>query len=237
MNEFKLMLRRGNAIPVLALLLASVAAVFLVGLRVWWTGNWRYLWLVWNLYLAWLPLLFAMAASRRYKTVGGWGVYAMGALWLLFFPNAPYVFTDFVHLNNWPGSRYLVDLCLVLLFGFTAFVLGFLSLYLMQSLVAGRFGRVAGWCFIAAVAALSGVGVFFGRVLRFNSWDVVAHPLWVTHGIKYWAGHPLAHPGQYVGFPLLFATFLFLAYLMLYGLTHLRPGSLTNAASAELEPA
>jgi uncharacterized membrane protein len=188
-----------------------------------WTGDVSYVILVWNLFLAWLPLLFALSACRHQQRGGGWRLYSVAALWLLFFPNAPYVFTDLVHLNNWFAGHFWVDLSLVLLFGFTAFVVGFLSLYLMQSLVASRFGRMAGWVFIVAVTGLSAIGVYLGRVLRFNSWDVFVRPLRVSHGIKHWAGHPLAHPGQSLGFPVLFATFLFLAYVMLYALTHLRP--------------
>jgi len=209
--------------PVATLLSVSLAGAVLVGLRVLWTGDVSYVILVWNLFLAWLPLLFAMGACRQHQTGGGWRFYALAALWLLFFPNAPYVFTDLVHLDNWFVGHFWVDLSLILLFGFTAFVVGFLSLYLMQTLVASRFGRMAGWGFILAVTGLSAIGVYLGRVLRFNSWDVFLRPLRLSHGVKHWAGHPLTHPGQSVGFPVLFATFSFLAYVMLYALTHLRP--------------
>jgi uncharacterized membrane protein len=71
------------------------------------------------------------------------------------------------------------------------------------------------------VAWLTGFGVYLGRFLRLNSWDALMHPLSVTHSIHRMATHPLDNPDN-VTFPLLFATFLFLGYLMLYALTHLQ---------------
>ena len=61
-----------------------------------------------------------------------------------------------------------------------------------------------------------------GRFLRFNSWDPIFKPVELYHGIGRWASNPLANSSSWV-FPVLFATFLFIAYVMLYGLTHLQP--------------
>jgi uncharacterized membrane protein len=103
----------------------------------------------------------------------------------------------------------------------TGLVLGFVSLFLMQNLVVRMLGRFASWLFVAAVAGLSGFGIYLGRFLRFNSWDVVLNPAELCRGIGHWASAPLAHSISYA-FPALFATFLFIAYLMLYALTHLQ---------------
>ena len=65
MNEAKLNYHRAATVPLIALLIASAAGVALVGVRVAWTGRWNYLVLVWNLFLAWLPLLFALGVCRR----------------------------------------------------------------------------------------------------------------------------------------------------------------------------
>jgi uncharacterized membrane protein len=234
MNNPKLIFRQAPAATLLALLFASVVGAMLIALRVSWTGNLAYASLIWNLFLAWLPLLFALDASHQYRVAGrgSWRVCLSAALWLLFFPNAPYIFTDLIHVKNWwPLGHYWMDLSLVLVFAFTGFLLGFISLYLMQSVVANRFGKKAGWLFICAVAALSGFGVYLGRVLRWNSWDVFVHPVGLTRSIVHWVTHPLANPGIAFGFPALFATFLFLAYLMLYALTHLQPRSDDQSAA------
>ena len=109
---------------------------------------------------------------------------------------------------------------LILLCALTGLVLGFVSLYLMQSVVARMFGRLASWLFIAVVASLSSFGVYLGRFVRVNSWDIVTRPVKLYHGINDWASDPFAHATSFA-FPILFATFLFIAYVMLYALTHL----------------
>ena len=87
-------------------------------------------------------------------------------------------------------------------------------------------GRAAGWLFIAAIAPLAGFGIYVGRVMRFNSWDVLFKPRQVYHGIGSWVADPLANPTS-LAFPVLFGAFLFITYLMLYALTHLRPAPAT----------
>ena len=211
-------------IPLLTLLFVSVAGSVLVGLRMLWTRDTNYGFLLWNLFLAWMPLLFAMAVSRRYRKGEriGWSLYSLAALWLLFFPNAPYIFTDLIHLTTWFKNRYWIDMSLILLFAFTGFLLGFMSLYLMQRVVADRFGKFASWLFIMVSTGLGGFGIYLGRVRRWNSWDVVVDPLGIVRDVAHWFTHPMANK-TWIGFTALFATFLFLGYLMLYALTHLQP--------------
>jgi uncharacterized membrane protein len=114
---------------------------------------------------------------------------------------------------------------LILLCALTGLVLGFVSLYLMQTVVAQMVGRATSWLFVAGVAVLSGFGIYLGRFLRFNSWDVLFRPGDIYHSIGGIASSPLASPYS-VGFPALFGTFLFVAYLLLYALTHLSPARL-----------
>src|ERR1700677_16350 len=225
MNDAKTNPDRGAMVPLLALIFASVVGVGLTVARVKWTGNFRYLLLVWSLILAWLPLLFALAVYQRCQRGErrGWQMFSLAALWILFLPNAPYIFTDLIHLNARFSGHYWVDLSLVLMIALTGFMLGFISLYLMQSVVAHRWGRVAGWLLITAATGLSGFGIYLGRILRWNSWDVLVHPLQLTGSVGHWAAHPLANPGVSFAFPVLFGVFLFLGYVMLYALTHLQP--------------
>jgi len=223
MRVFKLAFRPETARAVLALLFASGVSVALVAARIAWTGRVQYGFLAWNLFLAWLPLLFALLACDAYREGDNrnWRFLGFGATWLLFFPNAPYIFTDIIHLSTRYYNHFWIDLVLVLLCALTGLVLGFVSLFLMQNIIKRMFGSAASWLFIAGVAGLSGFGIYLGRFLRFNSWDVVLKPFALSRGIGQWAADPLAHPAS-VAFPALFATFLFIAYLMLYGLTHLQ---------------
>jgi uncharacterized membrane protein len=222
MKMLRLFFQRDTRSPMLALTFASLTAVALVIARMIVTRNIHYAFLIWNLFLAWLPMMFALLACDKFRSgeFRNWRFGALAGAWLLFFPNAPYIFTDVIHLLYGQYRHFWVDLTLILTCAFTGLVLGFVSLYLMQSVVRQRFGQIASWLFIAAVAGLSGFGIYLGRFLRFNSWDIVAKPLKLYHGISNWAANPMANSHTFT-FPLLFATFLFLTYVMLYTLTHL----------------
>lgn len=226
MNEIKMNFRRATLFPLLALLTASGIGVFLTALRIERTHNWHYVLLPWNLFLAWLPLIFALGVYHLHHRGERRSVRlaVLAGLWLLFFPNAPYIFTDVVHMWTYFRMAFWMDLSLVLLIALTGFLLGFVSLYLMQTIVTERFGQLAGWLFILPVAWLTGFGVYLGRFLRWNSWDAIVHPVDLTHSIGHLAAHPIANSASLV-FPTLFATFLFLGYLMLYALTHLQPAA------------
>ncbi len=207
----------------LALVFASMASVVLVVARICWTGRFVYSFLIWNLFLAWLPLVFALLACENYRSGSKrtWRFWGLTGAWLLFFPNAPYIMTDLIHLTTHRLPHFWVDLTPVLLCALTGLVVGFVSLYLMQAVVRQMFGPIASWLFIAAVAALSGLGIYVGRFMRLNSWDIVFKPMTLYRGVGNWVSDPLAN--QTAVFPVLFAGFLFVAYLMLYALTHLHP--------------
>ncbi len=224
MKILKLALKRETAMPVLALAFASGASVALVTARIFWTAKLYYAFLIWNLFLAWLPMVFALLACDAYQRASGrdWRFLSLAGAWLLFFPNAPYIFTDVIHLTRGSYSYFWVDLSLILLCAVTGLVLGFVSLYLMHTVVSRVVGWAASWLFIAGVAGLSGFGMYVGRFMRFNSWDVLLKPRTVAHGIGNWVADPLANANA-VAFPILFGAFLFVTYLLLYALTHLRP--------------
>ena len=224
MKLLKIAFRRETAMPMLALTFASAASVALVVARIVWTAKLYYSFLIWNLFLAWLPMLFALLACERYQRASGrdWRFLGLAGAWLLFFPNAPYIFTDLIHLTTQFYGHFWVDLMLILLCALTGLVLGFVSVYLMQSVVERMLGRRASWFFILAVATMSGFGIYLGRFMRFNSWDIFFRPMQLYRGIGNWAADPLANATS-LAFPILFGFFLFVSYLMLYALTHLRP--------------
>lgn len=223
MKLVKLAFKRETAMPVLALTFSSGVCFLLVSVRIIYSHKLSYGFLLWNLFLAWLPLAFALLACENYRTRPGrnWQFLSAAGAWLLFFPNAPYIFTDLIHLTRSYFAHFWVDLVLVLSCALTGLVLGFLSLFLMQNIVTRIFGRAASWLFIALVAGLSGFGIYLGRFLRFNSWDILFKPVALSRGISDSLANPVAHPVS-LAFPVLFATFLFIAYLMLYALTHLQ---------------
>ena len=87
---------------------------------------------MWNLFLAWIPFVCALGAYLLARRRGGLAVVLLGSVWLLFFPNAPYMLTDFIHLGDTPAVPLWYDALMLASFAWTALVLGFASLYLMQ---------------------------------------------------------------------------------------------------------
>jgi uncharacterized membrane protein len=232
MKVLQLMFKRETAVPMLALSFASMVCVILVLARMIWMRDTHYGFLIWNLFLAWLPMIFVLYAREHQKPGAkpGWRFFAFGTAWLLFFPNAPYIFTDIVHVTHY-YSHFWVDLMLVLTNALTGLVIGFVSLYLMQHEVKRMAGAATSWVFIAAVAALSSFGICLGRFLRLNSWDVV-RPWKLVQSIDHWVNEPPRYTGSTI-FPIVFAAFLFTAYLMLYALTHLSPQVRRETGSAQ----
>ena len=165
--------------PIAALALSSLAGCALLASRAVLLGSLRHGFLVWNLFLAWLPLLFALMLEfrQRRESSRSWITPTLAVAWLVFFPNSSYILTDLVHLAPRSVPHFWPDLVLVLIFGLTGLILGFLSLYLMQRLVARRLGWIIGWLFVCSAAILNGFGVYAGRFMRWNSWDVLLNPM------------------------------------------------------------
>jgi uncharacterized membrane protein len=223
MKFLKLAFSKEVAMPMVGVTFASAVSVALVSARILWTGKLQYAFLIWNLFLAWLPFCFALLACDKYRKVSGrhWHFLSLTGAWILFLPNAPYIFTDLIHLQSRYFAHFWVDMVLILSCALTGLVLSFLSLFLMQNIVRRLLGGLVSWCFVAGAIGLSSFGIYLGRFLRFNSWDIIVQPVKLYHGIGEWVAAPLASSTTFA-FPVLFATFLFIAYVMLYALTHLQ---------------
>jgi uncharacterized membrane protein len=205
-------------LPLAALLAASAWCVVLLFVRKYEFGEARHAYLVWNLTLAWIPLLLAVglvsAYRRRHSTVE---LVALGAAWLLFLPNAPYVLTDFIHLGE---AHRLYDTILIGSFAFTALALGFASLLLVQLVVTRAAGALIGWATALGALFFASIGIYLGRVLRFNSWDAIQRPHLLWEVARSRLAEPLGNP-QLIGFVIAFCGFLTLAYVGFYGFTAL----------------
>jgi uncharacterized membrane protein len=202
-----------------ALLFSSSLALGLLTVRLLIAGRAQHLYLAGNLVLAWIPLIAAMALESfvRRPSVPRWKLWSAIGVWFLFFPNAPYIFTDLVHLGPRHQGAYWIDMLLILLFALTGLVLAFTSLRSMQRLVAQRYSVILSWVFVAAMSLLCGIGIYAGRFLRWNSWDVIARPHLIAGDTIQLLLNPLAYPLA-IAFPLVFAVFMFAAYLTIWSL-------------------
>src|SRR5262245_56777006 len=155
----------------------SPLVVAMAALRVVSSGTDYYSNLVWNLFLAWIPFGLAVYAYEGYrKGMGRFQLWAAGGLWLLFFPNALYIVTDFKWLRELAGAPIWYDILLVSAAAWGGLLLGLTSLYLMQRIVGRAFGALQAWVFALATLALGAFGVYLGRFERWNSWDVITRP-------------------------------------------------------------
>lgn len=157
-----------------ALLAWCVALIFI---RVERTESGYFLFLIWNLFLACVPLLASrLLRVAHQRRVSLFFQVSLFSVWLLFLPNAPYLLTDLVHLQ--PGSTrlYWYDLTMLLSCAGVGLLLGYSSLFDVQKICEERFGHVAGWGVAIGTLLLCGYGVYLGRAMRWNSWDVVTNP-------------------------------------------------------------
>lgn len=170
--------------------------------------------LPWNLFLAWLPYLFSllMAAIHQARPRWWWALIIPGGLWLLFLPNAFYIMTDFIHLTQRPEIPYWYDAGLMAITAWTGIFLAIVSLHIVQSIVQSYVGTTVSWGFALVVIGLSGYGVYLGRFLRWNSWDVLSDPL----GIAYDSLSPLINPvtnADKIGFMVMYTSLFLVTYL------------------------
>ena len=196
-----------------SLVAASAFGMTLVVFRAEYTGELLYANLVWNLVLAWVPFVLAIwiyDRARRDRRLGPASL-LLGAAWLAFLPNAPYLVTDFMLLRDIGGMPVWYDVALLTTFAWTGLLLGFVSVYLVQQSVARVAGAATGWLCALAALGLSGLGVYLGRYLRWNSWDLLVQPREVLADIAL-----RLDSSRLVGMSLVMAVFLIVAYGMLY---------------------
>ena len=124
--------------------------------------------------------------------------------------------TDFIHVGESPSVPLWYDALMLSSFAWTALLLGFASLYLVQIVVRGVVGAAWSWAVVSAAAlALSSFGVYLGRFVRFNSWDALLRPGRVAHVISHQLENPLHHP-RMVAVLVVLTAFLLVGYVVLY---------------------
>lgn len=153
----------------------SAACLAVLSVRLSISGERTYAFLAWNLFLAWIPLVLALllpSAGPR----GRWVVVPVLGSWLLFLPNAPYLLTDLIHLGDRPAGSPAIDFVMFPAFALAGLLIGAISLHVVHRALAARHGAGVARLAVAACIALAGFGMYLGRVLQWNSWDIVTRP-------------------------------------------------------------
>jgi uncharacterized membrane protein len=202
---------RYGAYPVL---FATAFCALLFAGRAYLSRTWTFYFLLWNLFLAWIPYVGSLTAvwlQKRFPKQW-WLLLFPGLVTVAFFPNAPYIVTDFLHLVQRPPVPLWYDIGLLASFALTGLYLGTYALRILQIIVTAWVGRVLGWVFSLVVIGLSGMGIYVGRFLRWNSWDLLTQPKAIFYDLAVRLRYPWHYPDTY-GVTLLFGALLLVFYL------------------------
>lgn len=159
-----------------ALLLMTILCIFLELSRLFYTHTISYIFLLWNLFLAWLPLFFSLLFQKKIQESKQLQAILFLFLWLVFFPNAPYMITDLIHLKNRYVAPLWFDSLLVFSFAVNGLLLGVFSLLQIQLFFKKILSPFVQIILQLALLGLCGVGIYLGRVERWNSWDILHSP-------------------------------------------------------------
>src|SRR5204863_7282540 len=169
----------------------------------------------WNLFLAWVPFVLALVVYARARSMSRPALVALASLWLLFFPNAPYIVTDLKHIGDAGRIPVLYDVLFLSAAAWTGLLLGLASLFLMHAVARRLLGAVSAWALVVGVLALSSFGIYLGRVQRWNSWDFFVRPGTLLGDVlESFHVRPIA-------LTVLLTSFLFVSYLVFYSFARL----------------
>jgi len=157
--------------------------------------NLSYWYLVWNLFLAWLPLIFVLILLKylRDYTWSGWGCTILTLVWLIFLPNSFYIVSDFIHLGDIGQLNVQYDAVMFFMFAISGLLLGCVSLYMVHQQLLKRLSRQTSHSLVAVILLLCSYAIYLGRDLRWNSWDAFLHPA----GVIFSLSDPLLSPSTH----------------------------------------
>jgi uncharacterized membrane protein len=161
----------------------------------------------WNVFLAAVPLYFSFKLDKASK-YSGW---LFLVLWLLFFPNAMYIVTDLFHLKQRAMIPLWYDLLILFSAALNGIIMGFLSLQHVEHFLRGKIPTRYIHPIILPVFILCGYGIYLGRYMRWNSWDIIADPISLMNDIRYDIIHPIRNMECWL-LSLLFGVWMYLLY-------------------------
>jgi uncharacterized membrane protein len=198
------------------LLLTSVAfGFFLLLARTVYTGGLTFMFLVWNLFLAFVPYFLSYSLTLRPAWMeSSWKFTTVFTTWLLFVPNSFYMLTDLFHLYDSFSVPRWYDLLLILSFAWNALLMGILSVRHIEKIMEARWLYRFDWLFVYPIMLLNALGIYIGRYLRFNSWDVISNPFQLIADMMHIVLHPVYYRNAWAMI-LCFSFFLSILYITL----------------------
>jgi uncharacterized membrane protein len=193
----------------------AVSALFCFGISVFrciYTGTRVFLFLNWNLFLAFIPwALTSLVIVKPRIQKSKIKIALLVIIWLLFFPNAPYILTDLFHLRLRVTMPIWYDLLMILSFAWTGLLFGFLSLWDIER-IFNKFMKPVFTTILSTLFLFIGsFGVYIGRYLRWNSWDILTDPLELMYDISDRVVNPFQHQTTW-GMTIFMGLFLNMLY-------------------------
>lgn len=177
------------------------------------TGKDSFIFLPWNLFLAFIPYFISarleqkpIPKEKRLKNA------VIFIIWLLFIPNSFYILTDLFHLQVRDEPLRWFDLTLIFSFAWNGLLMGILSVRQMEKAMSRRFNVRNEFFFLYPLMWLIALGIYIGRYMRFNSWDVITNPFQLVQDISYMMIHPLKHFYEW-GMITCFSVFMTIIYM------------------------
>ncbi len=173
------------------LIVFSIVNIYLLLFRIIVSGYPTFAFLVWNLFLAWIPYFASLSLKTlkfKHKLSMMYMLLLLG-VWLAFLPNAPYILTDLIHLKTRPGIPLWYDLSMLISFAINGLLLALHSLTDVHEFLKTKLPNHVTQIFITICLFLTSYGVYLGRIERWNSWNLLTHPhlildSFVTHFIN-----------------------------------------------------
>lgn len=199
--------------------LSSLVSVSLLLIRMGVAGNTRFYFMLWNLFLAWLPLLFALGLRLNLakKPWLHWQNIGLTVLWLGFLPNSFYLMSDFIHLQSSGETSVMYDIAMMISFVLNGLILGYISTYIVHAQLLARLKQWQANAIIGAVFLGSGFAIYLGRYLRWNTWDIIVNPTGLLFDLSERVINPFIHAQTYV-VTLVFFVVIASTYAIIYEL-------------------
>jgi uncharacterized membrane protein len=185
-----------------------------------------YTYLLWNLGLAWIPLLLVLwlESVLHSRLWSSWMPLILTVLWLSFLPNSFYMITDFIHLQETARADLLFDVVMFTSFILNGVLLGYLSVFVVHTELVKRLSRKVSALLVGSVFALTSFAIYIGRDLRWNTWDVLFNPASVIFDVSDRILNPNAHP-QIFSTTISFLALLASIYAILWQLSRTTKGA------------
>ncbi|WP_296380936.1 DUF1361 domain-containing protein [Winogradskyella sp.] len=217
MESIKILIQ--SKFKILSLIAVALTfSIIVLMIRIKLNKSFFYLFLVWNVFLAIIPYAITMYLNTKSNLsklkLGFWFL-----VWLAFLPNAPYIVTDLIHIRIGNNTLLWLDVMVILSFTLSGLFLFYLSIQDMQRLIASKAKKIPITTLTITIIFLCGFGVYLGRFLRYNSWEIISNPQILISDIFHIVISPFQNSEAWL-FTLGFGTFLVVGYWMFKNLKH-----------------